>query len=151
MLNSIKLLFLCFYLLFGQLFRTFKKVGQKTWKFRWTRLIAFDIYWPNRKSRFLLRKLKVKSKFYDELDGQYFVKPHLCIAATAWEKAAAAEEFIIFLSPWCPGVILPIPTPPTSMSGPCGGLTVKGGLCPDSAVAVSDPSSSPFKDLSPSS
>ena len=51
----------------------------------------------------------------------------LCMAATACENAAAAEGFSN----------LP-PLGPPVVSG------VMGGLCPDSAVAVSDPSSSPL-------
>ena len=83
----------------------------------------------------------------------------LCIAATAWENAAAAEEFInlpVSVGPWCPPPEMPTGpfpqvTPPTSMSEHWAGLMVKGGLCAESAVAVSDPSSSPFEDLCPSS
>ena len=53
----------------------------------------------------------------------------LCMAATACEKAAAAEGFKSLLPP-----LLGLPAD----SG------VMGGLCPDSAVAVSEPSSSPL-------
>ena len=53
MLNSIKLVFLCFYFLFGQFFKTFLKLGQKYVKnfvdflgYEKTKLFAFEIYWP---------------------------------------------------------------------------------------------------------